>query len=581
MLIDGATVIRDSTTLTNGNIALRVEGEFGPSGFDDAIVLLKPDGETLRVIDLDAALPNGRFLGIAPLADGGFLLSAQAGQTTEIAGFDGDGAPVPSLSAIIEGVSANGVLNASGGGFAFVVRNDGFRNLAFAVEVAPDGSILGEFPVPLSFAFSGGFELGDGGFFAVSPGGTLARESLDPSAPANIAFFDPDLRLIGEREIGEMPGGRLAADFDPIPFALPSSDRFAVLLFEKIDASDAQKAAAPGREVLIGIGDLSGQSGVGAPLTFVDLSLDGDRIGIPLQIIDLPNGEFAFVYSIDLINGESVSQSQARIARFSAEGEQVGPVLDIGRAGAGEGETYLYVDALNRLVAAASVRDGDARVVELFTIDLGIDPPEPTGPSDGDDTIDGTAGSDVFDGLGGDDLITGLAGADTLIGGDGADTLDGGGGRDDLSGGRGSDSLNGGGGKDTLSGGGQRDELLGGGGADSLSGGGGRDVIVGGGGRDRLFGDGGADRLLGSKGADVMSGGGGRDVFQFNAGDGADRIVDFAQGRDRIEFLSGAESVADLRIAQAGADVLITHVRGSIRVEGADAGDFSAADFLF
>ena len=42
-----------------------------------------------------------------------------------------------------------------------------------------------------------------------------------------------------------------------------------------------------------------------------------------------------------------------------------------------------------------------------------------------------------------------------------------------------------------------------------------------------------------------------------------------------------AESFDDLILTQQGDDVLIRHVRGTIRVEDADLGDFDAADFIF
>jgi Ca2+-binding RTX toxin-like protein len=53
-------------------------------------------------------------------------------------------------------------------------------------------------------------------------------------------------------------------------------------------------------------------------------------------------------------------------------------------------------------------------------------------------------------------------------------------------------------------------------------------------GNDVLKGGAGADWLVGGAGADVMTGGAGRDGFVLFAGSGADRIMDFASGADRL-----------------------------------------------
>ena len=75
-----------------------------------------------------------------------------------------------------------------------------------------------------------------------------------------------------------------------------------------------------------------------------------------------------------------------------------------------------------------------------------------------------------------------------------------------------------------------------------ISGGGGNDFL--GGGADEIFGNGGADVLTGRPGNDTLKGGGGRDVFQFRASDRNDMIVDFRQGQDVIEIVSGARAFA-------------------------------------
>lgn len=180
----------------------------------------------------------------------------------------------------------------------------------------------------------------------------------------------------------------------------------------------------------------------------------------------------------------------------------------------------------------------------------------------GGDRIAGSGGGDAFRGYGGGDLVEGLGGAD-LLRGDG--------GRDSLRGGAGDDTLEGGSGDDLMRADAGRDRMEGGGGRDAMEGGGGADVLEGGAGADRLAGGGGGDALLGGAAADV---------FAFGARDGADTIGDFEDGVDRIE-LRAASGLRDLSISQDGADVLIVFSGTAIRLLDADAGDVTAADFLF
>ncbi len=64
-----------------------------------------------------------------------------------------------------------------------------------------------------------------------------------------------------------------------------------------------------------------------------------------------------------------------------------------------------------------------------------------SGPTFGNDIINGVAGRDAIDGLDGNDSLNGLAGNDVLIGGSGNDTLIGGSGNDTLIGGSGNDQF--------------------------------------------------------------------------------------------------------------------------------------------
>ena len=62
----------------------------------------------------------------------------------------------------------------------------------------------------------------------------------------------------------------------------------------------------------------------------------------------------------------------------------------------------------------------------------------------------------------------------------------------------------------------------------------GPDTLDGGAGNDTINGLGGNDRITGGSGNDTLSGGTGRDSFVFAPGSGADRILDFSLGQDKI-----------------------------------------------
>ena len=161
------------------------------------------------------------------------------------------------------------------------------------------------------------------------------------------------------------------------------------------------------------------------------------------------------------------------------------------------------------------------------------------------DTMDGTAGADALDGLAGNDTAQGLGGDDRLWGRQGADTLYGNAGNDRLWGGRDGDEFHGGVG---------RDHLYGGLGHDTLHGG-------------RL-----ADRLHGGEGRDVLVGGHGRDRFVYDDADfGRDRIVDFEDGVDRLDFTGSGLRWSDLSVSNNGkgdAVVRVDGANGKIVLEG-------------
>ena len=253
----------------------------------------------------------------------------------------------------------------------------------------------------------------------------------------------------------------------------------------------------------------------------------------------------------------------------------------------------------------------------------------------GGDTVMGGAGDDIINGQSGINNISGGDGNDTLISGTGDDFLDGGVGidrvlysssatavmvnladdtgfggnaegdtyssienlygsqfNDELTGDALDNTISGLGGNDIINGGGGNDRLVGAAGDDMLFGGDGDDILIAQEGADILDGGAGADRLIGGVDDDVLTGGadndlllgqGGADTFIFGAAHGADRIVDFEQGVDTIEFdlSSGLTSFGDLTITQTGAHVLITSSAGTIAVNFSTAADFDASDFDF
>ncbi|MFD1881526.1 calcium-binding protein [Paracoccus pacificus] len=257
----------------------------------------------------------------------------------------------------------------------------------------------------------------------------------------------------------------------------------------------------------------------------------------------------------------------------------------------------------------------------------------------GSDRLYGDAGNDTLQGDGGNDVLVGGAGADVMDGGTGIDMVSFhgesavsvdlsagvawvGGVRDTLSsiekvqgtdgndrmiagagitlliggrgddvllrgyntrmvGGEGNDRLEGSGGDERLEGGAGNDTLLGGMRNDILFGGDGHDTLRGDTGNDRLLGGGGNDFLEGGQSNDLLAGGAGADRFAFGRLDGFDRISDFEDGVDRIEFSSGAESFADLTIRQVGSETRIAYGADQVTLINFDANDLSAADFIF
>lgn len=220
---------------------------------------------------------------------------------------------------------------------------------------------------------------------------------------------------------------------------------------------------------------------------------------------------------------------------------QGGGGADTYDGGAGS-DTVTYAGATTGLAAdlgagIANLYNGDEQLLLIENLIGGS----------GNDTLVGDAGANRLDGGAGNDVLSGLAGEDLLFGGAGDDTLQGGGGDDSYDGGQGSDTVSfAGAGKSlsvdlaagiaTFSGGSEQLVSI-----ENVIGGSAGDTLSGDDGTNRLDGGAGNDVLRGLGGNDVLVGGAGSDSFGFarldqTGGDGADTILDFSRGQDRLSF---------------------------------------------
>lgn len=103
-----------------------------------------------------------------------------------------------------------------------------------------------------------------------------------------------------------------------------------------------------------------------------------------------------------------------------------------------------------------------------------------------------------------------------------------------------------------------------------------------------LRGGAGNDRLEGGAGNDTLYGDGGNNEFVFGPGGGADKVMDFAAGRDVIRIVgSGYGNFGDLltaggAVSQVGADTVIDLGGGdSITLQAVSMSKLGEASFLF
>jgi Ca2+-binding RTX toxin-like protein len=113
------------------------------------------------------------------------------------------------------------------------------------------------------------------------------------------------------------------------------------------------------------------------------------------------------------------------------------------------------------------------------------------------------------------------------------------------------------------------DKLRGSGGDDVLNGGKGNDDLKGGDSNDTLIGGDDNDVLNGEAGDDSMSGGRGSDRFVFGPGGGEDRILDFEDGKDKLDLRGfGFSTLQDVKATadNVNGNVVVTGPNGNILV---------------
>lgn len=130
------------------------------------------------------------------------------------------------------------------------------------------------------------------------------------------------------------------------------------------------------------------------------------------------------------------------------------------------------------------------------------------------------------------------------------------------------------------------DRITGGTGDEQFYGESGNDTLKGSGGDDLLNGGLGTDTLTGGTGDDALTGGGGPDVFVFGRGHGDDRILDFADTRDKIDLsvfhFANAAAVTSLAFDRPGGLLidLTSKGGGTIFIDGMTAASFGGADMI-
>lgn len=101
--------------------------------------------------------------------------------------------------------------------------------------------------------------------------------------------------------------------------------------------------------------------------------------------------------------------------------------------------------------------------------------------------------------------------------------------------------------------------------------------------RDNVQGGAGHDMIAAGRGEDVLSGGPGADMFRFAIGDGADQVLDFTPGEDRLVFLgldvAAVQAMLDNAATQNGG-TLLAHDGDSVFLAGITPDLLSLSDLV-
>ncbi len=294
------------------------------------------------------------------------------------------------------------------------------------------------------------------------------------------------------------------------------------------------------------------------PAVILQLAADAILAGVTPQLVAHQDGGFSVIFDARLTG--TTSNFDVFGQRYSASSEPLGPIFQVNTVNSANTQLRSVVDQLsdgNFVVAWEDSRGGASSANGVFAREFSL-PAAPQPPTEGSDTITGTAANDTLSGLGGNDSLSGEDGDDVIDGGSGNDTIFGGTGSDRLDGGLGDDLIWGGSGLDNITGGEGADVVLGEDGDDLLFGWFGNDTIYGWIGRDTIRGEEGDDVLFGELGDDIVFGDAGVDVVW--GGDGADLLYGW-EGADTLLGEAGNDTLfgeqdQDVLYGWLGADLL-------------------------
>jgi len=136
-------------------------------------------------------------------------------------------------------------------------------------------------------------------------------------------------------------------------------------------------------------------------------------------------------------------------------------------------------------------------------------------------------------------------------------------------------------GNDSLTGLTGDDDLDGSFGNDKLYGDEGNDSLYGGDGKDKLYGGDGDDLIDGGAANDKLYGGLDKDTFNFGLLHGTDKVFDFEDGIDSLDFSDTGLTFGDLTITGNATKTVITSVEGKVTLVGVDVALIDATDFQF